>query len=128
MGLTDEEIQRLLQAMEAGEDQPRVEKARFAPLQPGPVAGGPASFKRIADVPLRLKAELGRTRLKVKEILDLKEGSLIVLDKLAGEPVELLVNGTPLARGEVVVINEAFGVRINTLAAGEEEGQSQDGS
>ncbi|MGI9859992.1 flagellar motor switch protein FliN [Moorella naiadis] len=128
MGLTDEEIQRLLQAMEAGEDQPRVEKARFAPLQPGAVAGGPASFKRIADVPLRLKAELGRTRLKVKEILDLKEGSLIVLDKLAGEPVELLVNGTPLARGEVVVINEAFGVRINTLAAGEEEGQSQDGS
>ncbi|BCV20821.1 flagellar motor switch protein FliN [Moorella sp. Hama-1] len=128
MGLTDEEIQRLLQAMEAGEDRPRVEKARFAPLQPGPVTGAPASFKRIADVPLRLTANLGRARLKVKEILDLKEGSLIVLDKLAGEPVELLVNGTPMAKGEVVVINEAFGVRINTLAAGEEEGQSQDGS
>lgn len=124
MGLTEEEIQKLLQAMEAGEDQPRVEKARFAPLQPAPAPGVTADFKRIADVPLRLKAELGRTRMTVKEILDLKDGSVIVLDKLAGEPVDLLVNDIPLAKGEVVVINDAFGVRINSLEAVEEEGQS----
>ncbi|GEA16659.1 MAG: flagellar motor switch protein FliN [Moorella sp. (in: firmicutes)] len=123
MPLTDEEIQKLLEAMAAGEDRPRIEKARFAPLQPAPVARVKASFDRIADVPLRLVAELGRTRLAVKEILELKEGSVITLNKLAGEAVEVRVNGIPLATGEVVVINDAFGVRINNLADVKEEGQ-----
>ncbi|KYH32656.1 flagellar motor switch protein FliN [Neomoorella mulderi] len=123
MPLTDEEIQKLLEAMAAGEDQPRIEKARFAPLQPAPVARVKASFDRIDDVPLRLVTELGRTRLKVKEILELKEGSLITLNKLAGEAVEVRVNGILLATGEVVVINDAFGVRINNLADVKKEGQ-----
>ncbi|CEP68909.1 Surface presentation of antigen (SpoA) [Moorella glycerini] len=123
MPLTDEEIQKLLEAMAAGEDQPRIEKARFAPLQPAPVARVKASFDRIDDVPLRLVTELGRTRLKVKEILELKEGSLIILNKLAGEAVEVRVNGILLATGEVVVINDAFGVRINNLADVKKEGQ-----
>lgn len=124
MALTDEEIQKLLDAMTVGMDQPRVEKARFSPLQPSPVARAAASFNRVADVPLRLVTELGRTRLTVKEILDLKEGSLITLNKLAGEAVEVRVNGVLLATGEVVVINDAFGVRINNLADIKEEGQN----
>ncbi|MBC7324839.1 MAG: FliM/FliN family flagellar motor switch protein, partial [Moorella sp. (in: Bacteria)] len=97
MPLTDEEIQKLLAAMESGEEQPRIEKARFAPLQPAPVAPAKASFNSLADVPLRLVTELGRTKLTVREILELKEGSVIVLNKLAGEAVEVLVNGILLA-------------------------------
>ncbi|WP_258359715.1 flagellar motor switch protein FliN [Moorella sulfitireducens (nom. illeg.)] len=124
MPLTDDEIQKLLEAMAAGADRPRIEKARFAPLQQAPVARVKAGFDRIADVPLRLVAELGRTRLSVREILELKEGSVITLNKLAGEAVEVRVNGIPLATGEVVVINDVFGVRINNLAeVKEEEGQ-----
>jgi flagellar motor switch protein FliN/FliY len=123
MALTDAEIQELLNAMNGGTEQPRVEKARFSPLQPSPVAALTSDFNRIADVPLRLVTELGRTRLTVKEILDLKEGSLITLNKLAGEAVEVRVNDVLLATGEVVVINDAFGVRINNLADIEEEGQ-----
>jgi flagellar motor switch protein FliN/FliY len=59
----------------------------------------------------------------IKEILDLKEDSVIVLNKLVGEPVEVLVNGKPLGQGEVVVINEILGVRLNTLAETPEEGR-----
>lgn len=123
MSLTNEEIEKLLAAMAAGEDRPRIEKARFAPLKPVPSAGVKGSFKRIADIPLRLVAELGRKPLKIKEILDLKEGSIIVLDKLAGEAVEIWVNGIKLATGEVVVVNDAFGVRITGLAEVKKEGQ-----
>ncbi|MDK2820380.1 MAG: flagellar motor switch protein FliN [Clostridia bacterium] len=124
MNLTEEEIQKLLEAMKNGEDQPHIEKARFAPLKKVQVADRKINFDSLADVPLRIVAQLGRTRLTIKEILDLKEGSLITLDKLAGEPVELRIDGVLLAIGEVVVINDTFGVRINKLQNVKKEGQS----
>jgi len=123
MALTEAEIEKLLQAMNNGMDQPQIEKARFASLQPTKVSSKAASYDCLDSVPLRLVAELGRTRLKVKEILDLKEGSLITLDKLVGEPLEVRANGVLLAFGEVVVINEAFGIKINNLASVNGEGQ-----
>ena len=64
------------------------------------------------DVPLQISAELGRASLSIKEILQLVPGSVVELDKLAGEPVDLLVNGKLIAKGEVVVTDENFGVRI----------------
>lgn len=123
MALTEAEIEKLLQTINNGLDQPHIEKARFAPLQPTKVSSTNASYDSLAGVPLRLVAELGRTRLKVKEILELKEGSLIILDKLVGEPLEVRANGILLAFGEVVVINEAFGIKINNLASVNGEGQ-----
>ncbi|WP_304333219.1 flagellar motor switch protein FliN [Brachyspira innocens] len=69
----------------------------------------------LMDVTINVTVELGRARLTVREILSLGEGSIIELQKLAGEPVDLLVNGKLIARGEVVVIDECFGVRITEI-------------
>jgi len=69
----------------------------------------------IMDIDMEVRIELGRTRKKIREILELSEGSIVELDKLAGEPVDLLVNDKPFARGEVVVIDESFGVRITEI-------------
>jgi len=69
----------------------------------------------LMDVPLQITVELGRTSKKIKEILEFGQGSIIELDKLAGEPVDILVNGKNIAKGEVVVIDESFGVRITDI-------------
>ena len=72
------------------------------------------------DIPLQVTVELGRTTKVVKEILELSPGSIIELDKLAGEPVDILVNQKLVARGEVVVIDENFGVRITDIISQKE--------
>ena len=93
-----------------------VSPAQFTPLSSEPVQINEANIGLIFDVPLQVTVELGRTRKTIKEILDLATGSIVELDKLAGEPVEILVNGHYLAKGEVVVIDENFGVRITEIA------------
>jgi flagellar motor switch protein FliN/FliY len=93
-----------------------VNPINFPSLQHG--SGGaqlPPNLELLLDVQMALTVELGRTRKYVKEILSLGEGSIIELDKLAGEPVDLLVNGKLIARGEVVVIDENFGVRVTDI-------------
>ena len=80
---------------------------------------GNSRIDMLADIPVRVTVELGKTRKNISEILALTTGSVIELDKMAGEPVDILVNGKPIARGEVVVIDENFGVRItDVLGAG----------
>ena len=69
----------------------------------------------LMDVTINVTVELGRARLSIREILGLGEGSIIELQKLAGEPVDLLVNGKLIAKGEVVVIDECFGVRVTDI-------------
>ena len=72
------------------------------------------------DITLELSVELGRTKMQVREILDLGPGAVINLKKLAGEPVEVLVNNKLVAKGEVVVLDENFGVRITSLVSRED--------
>ena len=93
-----------------------VSPAQFTPLSMEPVQINEANIGLILDVPLQVTVELGRTKKTIKEILDLAAGSIVELDKLAGEPVEIQVNGHFLAKGEVVVIDENFGVRITEIA------------
>ena len=69
----------------------------------------------ILDIPLRVTVELGRTKMPVSELLNLTQGSVIELTKLAGEPMEVLVNDKLIARGEAVVVNEKFGVRLTDI-------------
>jgi flagellar motor switch protein FliN/FliY len=69
----------------------------------------------ILDIPVTISIELGRTRLHVEEILRLGQGSVVELEKLAGEPLEILVQGRPIGKGEVVVVNEKFGVRLTDI-------------
>ena len=78
-------------------------------------SGGLNGFDRVQDIPLELTVELGRTRLLIKDILELGSGSIVELEKVAGEPVDLLANGLLIARGEVVVIEDSFGVRITEI-------------
>ncbi len=70
---------------------------------------------RVRDIPLEVTVELGRTRLLIRDIMDLSAGSIIELDKIAGEPVDLLANGLLVARGEVIVIDDNFGVRVTEI-------------
>ena len=78
-------------------------------------AAGGAELERLYDVPVELAVEIGRTHMTIRETLALGPGSIVTLDRLAGEPVDLLVNGKPIARGEVVVIDEEFGLRITDV-------------
>src|ERR1700744_6574505 len=78
---------------------------------------GHADLRRLSAVPVDLSVEIGRARMSVGETLELREGSVVTLDRMAGEPVDLLVNGTPIARGEVVVIDEQFGLRLTQVLA-----------
>ncbi len=99
------------------------EPAQFQPLTPGQpqqMEVPPDKLALLFDVPLTVTVELGRTRMTLKQILELSVGSLIELDKLTGEPVDILVNGKLIARGEVVVIDENFGVRITEIVSPKE--------
>jgi len=69
----------------------------------------------ILDIPLKVTVELGRTQVVIKDLLQLGQGSVLELDKLAGEPLEILVNGKLVAKGEVVVVNEKFGIRLTDI-------------
>lgn len=104
--------------------QINVQKANFAPLTQGTVEGVPQNIDLILDVPLEISVVLGKTKKSIKEVLDFGTGSLIELDKLAEEPVEIYVNGKKIAYGEVVVVDENFGVRIVSIVSGEERVKS----
>ena len=80
-----------------------------------PVEPSSAELERLYDVPVELAVEIGRTQMTIRETLALGPGSIVTLDKLAGEPVDLLVNGKPIARGEVVVLDEEFGLRVTEV-------------
>lgn len=96
-------------------EQFSVQAVQFSPLQPMTDSHMPQNIGLIMDVPLDVSVELGKTRKTIREVLDLTQGSIIQLDKLAGEPVDLLVNGKLIAKGEVVVIDENYGIRITTI-------------
>ena len=89
---------------------------QFAPLEPVPGGGaGATDLERLNEVMVELTVEVGRTRLTLGQALALGPGSVVTLDRLADNPVDLLVNGRPIARGEVVVIDEEFGLRITEV-------------
>ncbi|MGH2967837.1 MAG: flagellar motor switch protein FliN [Solirubrobacteraceae bacterium] len=82
---------------------------------PAPGEPSGAELERLYDVPVELAVEIGRTQMTIRETLALGPGSIVTLDRLAGEPVDLLVNGKPIARGEVVVLDEEFGLRVTEV-------------
>jgi flagellar motor switch protein FliN/FliY len=80
-----------------------------------PAAGAGNDLNMILDIPVQLTVELGRTRIPIKHILQLAQGSVVELDAMAGEPMDVLVNGYLIAQGEVVVVNEKFGIRLTDI-------------
>jgi len=96
---------------------PNVQGVQFPELSPAMSAGEQRNIGLLMDVSMELTVELGRTKWKIKDILGMGEGTIIELDKLAGEPVDILVNNNLIARGEVVVIDENFGVRVTEIVS-----------
>ncbi|MBQ6781916.1 MAG: flagellar motor switch protein FliN [Treponema sp.] len=94
---------------------PNVQNLQFPNLAGGPTAQEQGNIGLIMDVNMEMTVELGRTKKQIKEILGMGEGTIIELDKLAGEPVDILVNHKAIAKGEVVVIDENFGVRVTEI-------------
>jgi flagellar motor switch protein FliN/FliY len=86
-------------------------------------AGYEADLSRLSEIPMELSVEIGRTHMTVGETLDLRVGSVVTLERLAGETADLLVNGSAIARGEVVVIDEQYGLRITEILDGAADGE-----
>ena len=98
------------------------QKVEIADFSFGAIAQGGESGKidMILDVSIQISVELGRTRMPIKDLLNLVPGSVVELDKLAGDPLDIFVNDTLVAKGKVVVVDENFGIRITDLVSAEE--------
>ena len=99
----------------------------FQQIQDTPAAAnpgaGPVDIARVLDVPVQLTAEIGRTRITIKNLLQLSQGSVVELDGLAGQPLDVLINGYLIAQGEVVVVNEKYGIRLTDIVTPSERMQ-----
>jgi flagellar motor switch protein FliN/FliY len=93
--------------------QPR--PAAFDKLAATVAPAAPSDIDLILDIPVQLTVELGRTKIPIRHILQLAQGSVVELDGLAGEPMDVLVNGCLIAQGEVVVVNDKFGIRLTDI-------------
>ncbi|WIT10289.1 flagellar motor switch protein FliN [Paucibacter sediminis] len=93
----------------------QVAPASFTNFSPTPGNMPGSDINMILDIPVQLTVELGRTRIPIKNILQLAQGSVVELDALAGEPMDVLVNGYLIAQGEVVVVNDKFGIRLTDI-------------
>jgi flagellar motor switch protein FliN/FliY len=102
-------------ASELAQRAESVAPATFANFAPTAAAGAGNDINMILDIPVQLTVELGRTRIAIKHILQLAQGSVVELDALAGEPMDVLVNGYLIAQGEVVVVNDKFGIRLTDI-------------
>lgn len=94
------------------------ESAQFQELQADAGAaegGGEVNMDAILDVPVTISMEIGRSHITIRNLLQLNQGSVVELDRLAGEPMDVLVNGTLIAQGEVVVVNDKFGIRLTDI-------------
>lgn len=112
---------------EALQEQQANDQATVDAEQGGPLSGEPAraafsggevpvnDINMVLDIPVQLSVELGRTKVPIKYILQLAQGSVVELDALAGEPMDVLVNGYLIAQGEVVVVNDKFGIRLTDV-------------
>jgi flagellar motor switch protein FliN/FliY len=103
-------------AEQAAKPAPAPAKPVFEKLAPtGDPAGTPQDIDLILDIPVHLTVELGRTKIPIRHILQLAQGSVVELEGLAGEPMDVLVNGCLIAQGEVVVVNDKFGIRLTDI-------------
>jgi flagellar motor switch protein FliN/FliY len=119
VGAVDDRVDAMAEQTptEAAVEQPAAAAAEFDSLED--TSGGPAAEEEnlnvILDIPVTISMEIGRTSISIRNLLQLNQGSVVELDRLAGEPMDVLVNGTLVAHGEVVVVNEKFGIRLTDV-------------
>jgi flagellar motor switch protein FliN len=114
--LTQEEIETLLGKSQQPEEKEPFLFTEFSTETNEQGPEDPMNMELLLDIPLEIVVELGRTKKKISEVLELTSGSILDLEKMAGEPVDVYVNNKLVAKGEVVVIDEHFGVRITEIA------------
>jgi flagellar motor switch protein FliN len=102
---------------------PSLAPASFPSLDGGAAPPAPKNLDFILDIPMQVTVQVGSTKMVIRELLQLGQGSVIELEKLAGEPMEVLVNNKLVARGEVVVVNEKFGIRLTDVISAAERVQ-----
>lgn len=113
--LADEWAAALEDQADGEVNQSETEAASFDELKDESGASGTVNMDAILDVPVTISMEIGRTKINIRNLLQLNQGSVVELDRLAGEPMDVLVNGTLIAQGEVVVVNEKFGLRLTDI-------------
>lgn len=118
--MTEEEIESVLGDLLRKRD-PKIRKIKFPELEPTTDCKEEMDISLLADVMTNIRVELGRAELTVRDILELGEGTVIELEKIAGDEVEVFINDQPFVSAEVVIINEAFGIRINSFLETVEE-------
>ena len=109
------EAAQAAQFAELLESEQRARPPAPAPAEPSGNHNGEVNLDVILDVPVTLSMEVGRTRIPIRNLLQLNQGSVVELDRAAGEPLDVFVNGTLVAHGEVVVVNEKFGIRLTDV-------------
>lgn len=124
--MSDDSLDNLAEklAEEASADQKADEQSNSGGGDSGSSKPNDRNLQLILDIPLRVTVELGRTKMPVSELLNLTQGSVVELSKLAGEPMEVLVNDKLIAKGEAVVVNEKFGVRLTDIISPSERVES----
>lgn len=119
--MTEETAQQeqIATPMESDTENTALESAPVEELEDSAVQGGgqAADLDSILDISVSLSVEIGQTDLSIRNLLQLNQGSVVELDRLAGEPLDVLVNGTLVAHGEVVVVNEKFGIRLTDVVS-----------
>lgn len=113
--LEDMNVDEIGAVFESGSQQQMARPQQGGEQAPKPSAPQIQSLDFILDIPLKVTVELGRSKMAIREILQLAQGSVVELSKFAGEPLEVLVNEKLIARGEVVVVNEKFGIRLTDI-------------
>jgi flagellar motor switch protein FliN/FliY len=121
--MADNEVAHSGAQAPASAPSPPLPPASFPSLDGGGAAPSPKSIDFILDIPMQVTVQVGSTKMVIRELLQLGQGSVIELEKLAGEPMEVLVNNKLVARGEVVVVNEKFGVRLTDVISAAERVQ-----
>jgi flagellar motor switch protein FliN len=92
-----------------------IEYEELEAAQEGATAASPSDLSRLSEIPMELSVEIGRSHMTVGETLELRVGSVVALERQSGQPADLLVNGSPIARGEIVVVDEQYGLRITEI-------------
>ena len=114
--VVDEWASALEEQAEGEESSSNYETAEFENLSDSHSGSiGDRSLDMILDIPVNMSVEIGRTRINISNLLKLNQGSVVELDRIAGEPMDVMVNGTLIAHGEVVVVNEKFGIRLTDI-------------
>lgn len=105
---------------ETKEEASPAQAVAFDDLRPSASGSSDVNLDMVLDIPVTISMELGRTHISIRNLLQLNQGSVVELDRLAGEPMDVRVNGTLIARGEVVVVNEKFGIRLTDVISASE--------